>query len=272
MLRKTMCAAAVAGVAISLAGLGVAQAAPATPTATIRSTLYCYTGLKLNQSATLEAAPSAAVQTRVGSGAELVSGVVSGLIPGHTYLYSSDHSDFARQIPASIGTASSSGSIAFTHVMVTVDTENDGTLHAGTPDSFGIYDSATINNSTDPTPALTGKTSAITVNSTCGTLRAGTVQSAMLSTNRKYTLTQQTDGNLVLRQGTAAVWSSKTAGHAGAYTVLQPDGNLVVRSAGGGALWNSKTAGHSGAYLQLQTDRNLVVYGPKALWQSHTVA
>lgn len=40
---------------------------------------------------------------------------------------------------------------------------------------------------------------------------------------------------------------------------------------GGGALWASNTAGHAGAVLYPQTDGNLVLYGPAALWSSHTM-
>ena len=269
MLVK-QCLAIAVGTAVVTAGFSAAQAAPAAPTATIRSTIYCYAGSSLNQASALGAAPLAAVQKRVGADAELVSGVVSGLIPGHKYLYLSKGQNIARETPAELGIAASDGSLAFTHVVVQADDET-GKVHAGAVDPFGIYDAATFDdNGPYPVSVATGRTTPITVNSTCGTLRAGSAQSSLLSANKKYALTQQTDGNLVLRQGTAAVWSTKTAGHAGAYTIMQPDGNLVVRSAAGGALWNSKTAGHPGAYLTLQTDRNLVIYGSTALWQSHT--
>jgi hypothetical protein len=69
----------------------------------------------------------------------------------------------------------------------------------------------------------------------------------------------QSDGNLVLFQGSKALWSSGTAGNGGATVTMQTDGNLVVYN-GGTATWNSNTAGFSGASLQLQDDGNLVIY------------
>ncbi|RKE21063.1 glycoside hydrolase domain-containing protein [Streptomyces sp. TLI_171] len=96
-------------------------------------------------------------------------------------------------------------------------------------------------------------------------------------------LVMQADGNLVLyrRSDGAALWSSNTWGHAGAYALMQADGNLVVYRAGrsdpGGALWSTGTWGNAGAYAVLQDDANFVVYrkngGPAvggAVWASNT--
>ncbi|UXY22962.1 hypothetical protein N8I84_32875 [Streptomyces cynarae] len=104
-------------------------------------------------------------------------------------------------------------------------------------------------------------------------------------TQGQYTfLVMQRDGNLVMyrKRDGAAIWSTKTWGHSGAYAMMQSDGNLVVYPKGksastGGALWSTKTWGHSGAYAVMQDDGNLVVY-PKgksastggALWASNT--
>jgi hypothetical protein len=52
----------------------------------------------------------------------------------------------------------------------------------------------------------------------------------------------QNDGNFVLYSAShAAVWSSRTAGHPGAFLVLQDDGNLVIYDSNGAALWASNT-------------------------------
>ena len=97
-------------------------------------------------------------------------------------------------------------------------------------------------------------------------------------------LAMQGDGNLVMyrKRDGAAIWSSRTWGHSGAYAVMQTDGNVVVYPSGGGpsshdALWSTGTWGHSGAYAIMQNDGNLVVYpkggGPSshdALWASNT--
>jgi hypothetical protein len=92
------------------------------------------------------------------------------------------------------------------------------------------------------------------------------------SPNEKYGLLQQTDGNLVFYQGKKPLWSTVTAGHAGASTVMQPDGNLVVYGKDKKALWQSDTARHPGAALAVQNDGNLVIYSKakKALWSRHT--
>jgi hypothetical protein len=88
------------------------------------------------------------------------------------------------------------------------------------------------------------------------TLDAG---SYLESPNGNYQLIMQGDGNLVLYQGSTALWSSGTAGDDGAFVAMQSDGNLVIYD-NGVAEWNSNTAGFAGDYLQLQDDDNLVIY------------
>ncbi len=59
-------------------------------------------------------------------------------------------------------------------------------------------------------------------------------------------LVMQTDGNLVLYRGGAAVWASGSDGHPGAGAVFQQDGNLVVHSsaeAGRAPLFDTGTHG-----------------------------
>lgn len=88
---------------------------------------------------------------------------------------------------------------------------------------------------------------------------------------RFFRLAQQTDGNVVERNGQGrALWASGTAGHPGAHTIMQFDGNLVIRDAAGRAIWNTGTAGHPRATLTLQTDSNLVIRDAsgRAIWSS----
>lgn len=84
---------------------------------------------------------------------------------------------------------------------------------------------------------------------------------ALFSTDRRYTLEMQTDGNLVLyKPGRAAVWWTNTY-TPGAYLIMQTDGHLVMYNpAGGSVLWQSWTWGNNGSILTLQTDCNLVIY------------
>ena len=60
------------------------------------------------------------------------------------------------------------------------------------------------------------------------------------------TVAMRTDGDLVVFEGTVAVWASNTT-TPGASLTLQADGNLVVH-AGGRPLWSSGTAGIAGGH------------------------
>ncbi|MER5891098.1 FG-GAP-like repeat-containing protein, partial [Streptomyces sp. NPDC001941] len=75
------------------------------------------------------------------------------------------------------------------------------------------------------------------------------------------TLTQRTDGNLVVTSKAGKVlWSTATGGNAGATTLLRADGNLVVRDVTDTTtLWQSGTSATGGSTV-LQEHGNLVVY------------
>jgi hypothetical protein len=123
-----------------------------------------------------------------------------------------------------------------------------------------------------PTGAVWTRSSSLT-DQLPNTLTAGQTIS---SPNGLYTLTMQTDGNLVeygptcCPGGEGAYWASGTAGTGSNNHVnMQADGNLVIYNSAGKALWTSGTGGHRGsAYtLYLQNDSNLVIYGPTSvLW------
>ena len=110
----------------------------------------------------------------------------------------------------------------------------------------------------------------------CGVVGGTTLFEAgdtLSSCDGRFTLIQQTDGNLVLyKAGGLALWSSETWGRPGAAAVMQGDGNLVVYDAGWRALWSSGTHGNPGAVLAVQDDGNLVIYSPtgRALWHTGT--
>jgi hypothetical protein len=88
----------------------------------------------------------------------------------------------------------------------------------------------------------------------------------LLSNNHRYRLVMQgSDGNLVLYDGSSALWSTGAAG-GGSRAVMQGDGNFVVYN-GSTPKWWSGTADRAGATLALQDDNNLVIYqGGTALW------
>jgi hypothetical protein len=76
-------------------------------------------------------------------------------------------------------------------------------------------------------------------------------------------LTMQRNGNLVLiAPGNTPIWSSHTAGNAGASLVMQPGGNLAVVAPGGPPLWSAGTGQHPGSMLILLPNGNAVVSPP----------
>lgn len=94
----------------------------------------------------------------------------------------------------------------------------------------------------------------------------------LISTSKRYKLTYQTDGNLVLYTEGKAIWSTETYGKPAWRTVMQEDGNLVVYGSEGNALWASNTAGQTNCRLVMQSDGNLVIYNGTggAPWASGT--
>ncbi len=104
---------------------------------------------------------------------------------------------------------------------------------------------------------------------TSPTLRRGQY---LRSSDRRYALVLQGDGNLVLYgPGYHVLWHSNTDGTGTDRLVMQGDGNLVLY-AGGKATWSSKTNGRGASNLILQSDGNLVVYkqGGGSTWSSRT--
>jgi hypothetical protein len=104
----------------------------------------------------------------------------------------------------------------------------------------------------------------------CGQLTAGQglgPNQSVTSCNGAYTFIMQSDGNLVLYQGSTALWATGTNGRGGYQVDMQGDGNLVVYTSSRAPLWASKTNGHPGAYFAVQDDSNIVVYdGSTPLW------
>ncbi|MDQ3900078.1 MAG: LysM peptidoglycan-binding domain-containing protein [Actinomycetota bacterium] len=115
-------------------------------------------------------------------------------------------------------------------------------------------------------------------------LRAGEslgIDQKLTSSNGKYSLIMQGDGNLVLyTESNTPVWSTRTQGSGAVRASLQDDGNLVLYTKEVErrfhrdvpvAVWASKTSGEH-VRLILQDDRNLVVYTAdgRALWASGT--
>ena len=105
-------------------------------------------------------------------------------------------------------------------------------------------------------------------------LLAGEVlTTALVSSNGRFTLVYQGDGNLVLYAGSEPLWDCGTHGQTCGQAILEGDGNIVVYDASGRAIWSSDTPGHPRTHLVLQDDGNLVLYAEdgSALWSSGTM-
>ncbi|MFF5232446.1 hypothetical protein [Dactylosporangium sp. NPDC000521] len=163
--------------------------------------------------------------------------------------------------------------------------QNDGNLVVYGADkqplwSSGTYGAtavtATLN--ADGNLVLTSGGKALWATATDGISRLTVGQRLLAGQSRSaakggYTLLQQPDGNLVLRNSAkTVVWRSGTSGHPGASTRMQPDGNLVVYDTAGKALWSTKTYGKDATYLLVQDDGSAVLYtaAKKAVWTSRT--
>ena len=96
------------------------------------------------------------------------------------------------------------------------------------------------------------------------------------STDARYTLTYQADGNLVLYKNfvaspRAAVWASGTS-HRPGVVHLGTDGNLAVYDFLAAVRWQTGTGAVAVEGLRVQDDGNLVLYGGGGvLWASGTV-
>jgi len=147
-------------------------------------------------------------------------------------------------------------------------------------DGGGHLDHDVFNGNEDQLRALSGAVTPVTPPTApppagCGGLQPGTGIArgeGVTSCDGRFTLTMQSDGNLVLYlKGLGALWSTHTSG-TDAYTAnMQGDGNLVIYGKTSNALWASHTGGHHGAVLDLQGDGNLVIYERgKSLWSTQT--
>lgn len=97
--------------------------------------------------------------------------------------------------------------------------------------------------------------------------------SELVSTNGRYRLVLQADGNLVLyrKSDGKSLWASGTNGTAVRQAIMQSDGNFVIYGFNG-ALWASHTHGRSGCFLVVQDDGNIVIYQPSTpQWATNTI-
>jgi hypothetical protein len=100
------------------------------------------------------------------------------------------------------------------------------------------------------------------------------VGEALKSSDGRYTLTLQRDGNLVLYRVSPRepLWDSETDGDVAMRATLQSDGNFVVYAPDNRPLWDSETDGERIARAVLQNDGNFVLYRSdrSAAWATGT--
>jgi hypothetical protein len=83
---------------------------------------------------------------------------------------------------------------------------------------------------------------------------------SLKSADGKNSLTlQDSDGNLVVRQGLAALWATGKFGSDIGWATVQEDGNFVVYNDKGEWQWASGTDGNGPSTLTMQNDGNLVL-------------
>jgi YD repeat-containing protein len=85
------------------------------------------------------------------------------------------------------------------------------------------------------------------------------------STDGRFTLVYQGDGNLVLLDGSLPVWDTGTQGTPPGEVAMQGDGNLVMYDAAQQVVCASDTVGNDGARLEVQNDGNVVLYSPAGI-------
>ena len=104
------------------------------------------------------------------------------------------------------------------------------------------------------------------------TLQSGGIQIAdqgLTSTDGRFHLAIQDDGNLVVYEGSTALWAANTSGHLPGYLIMQSDGNLVFYGPDDSVIWQSQTSGYPNSHLNMATDGNLIIYqGSTVVWQS----
>jgi hypothetical protein len=110
-----------------------------------------------------------------------------------------------------------------------------------------------------------------------GVMEAGTIlhpNDSVTSTDGRYLLLYQSDGNLVLYdEGGAGLWSTGTEGTGPGTATMQGDGNLVVYDRDRNPVWASGTDGFANARLIIQDDGNGVIYESSgiAVWSTNSV-
>jgi hypothetical protein len=97
----------------------------------------------------------------------------------------------------------------------------------------------------------------------------------LVSEDTLHELTLEDDGNLVLRDIVAPLWSSNMKYNPKSKNyqcVMKRHGRLVIHDNNGNDLWVRGNRNNPGSYLIIQNDANLVLYNKKnkPIWSSKT--
>lgn len=95
---------------------------------------------------------------------------------------------------------------------------------------------------------------------------------SITSSDGRYRLVMQTDGNLVLYSPNRAIWHTSTAGKPASRLTVQTDGNMVLYGDNYMFYWATWTQNRGNVTLVVQTDGNLVLYDSqnRPVWNSRT--
>lgn len=97
------------------------------------------------------------------------------------------------------------------------------------------------------------------------------LQQGLKSSDNRFRLDVQADGNLTVWFGSSLLWAANTYGSQAMVLKMQSNGNLELQGPASSVLWASGTQGNPGARLVMQTDGNLVIYsGSTPLWSTGT--
>lgn len=96
---------------------------------------------------------------------------------------------------------------------------------------------------------------------------------SLVSENRRYYVTLQEDGDLVLSGPSGTLWSSNTSGKRNVRNIImQRDGNLVMYTEENKAIWASHTSGRPRTKFIVQDDGNAVIYSHEiSIWATRTM-
>ena len=88
------------------------------------------------------------------------------------------------------------------------------------------------------------------------------IGASLISSNKRFHLNMQSDGNLVLYKEPEhlPIWHTNTINIGGFRANLQRDGNFVVYTDKSVPIWNSRTQDRGENYLKVQNDGNMVIY------------